>query len=71
MVFSSPNYDYMLLGETRYERVNTEGNSAFEIPVTAFDTQLPVVADTVAMSVPHEIEYTITFDIAGLAADPA
>ncbi|MBQ1490539.1 MAG: hypothetical protein IIZ39_01155 [Blautia sp.] len=62
VVFSSPNYDYMLVEGTRYERVNTEGNSTFEIPVTAFDTQLPVIADTVAMSKPHEISYTIYLD---------
>lgn len=36
------------------------GNSVFVIPVAALDTPLEVVADTVAMSKPHEIEYTIT-----------
>ena len=62
VVFSSANYDYMVVEETHYDRVNTEGNSTFEIPVAAFDTQLPVVADTVAMSKPHEISYTIYLD---------
>ena len=41
-------------------------NSTFEIPVAAFDQILPVVADTVAMSEPHEVEYTLTFDSASL-----
>ena len=41
--------------------VNDEGNSVFEIPVAAFDEEIPVTADTVAMSVPHEVEYTLTF----------
>jgi len=31
------------------------------IPVSALDTPLAVTADTVAMSTPHEIEYTLTF----------
>ena len=38
----------------------------FEIPVTALDTPLDVVGDTVAMSTPHEIEYTLTFASASL-----
>ena len=41
--------------------MNTEGDSAFEIPVEAFDEEIPVIANTIAMSKPHEIEYTITF----------
>ena len=41
--------------------VNTEGNSVFEVPVSAFDEAIPVTADTTAMSIPHEIEYTLTF----------
>ena len=45
---------------------NTEGISTFEIPVTALDTPLDVVGDTVAMSTPHEIEYTLTFASASL-----
>lgn len=62
IVWSSPNYDYMLVNDEKYLPVNTEGNSAFEIPVASFDTALDVIADTVAMSKPHEIEYTLTFD---------
>ena len=34
----------------------------------ALDTALAVTADTVAMSTPHEIDYTLTFDSATLAA---
>lgn len=59
--WSSPNYDYMIVDGEKYLPVNTEGNSAFQIPVTAFDEPLTVIGDTVAMSTPHEIEYTITF----------
>ena len=61
IVWSSPNYDYMI--------VDGEGNSTFEIPVAALDAALDVTADTVAMSTPHEIEYTLTFDSASLKAN--
>ena len=62
VVWSSPNYDYMLVDGEKYEPVNTEGNSTFEIPVDGFDYPMEVVGDTVAMSEPHEIEYTLQFD---------
>lgn len=61
IVWSSPNYDYMKVDGEKYLQINEEGNSAFEIPVSAFDRRLSVAADTIAMSVPHEIEYTLTF----------
>ena len=61
IVWSSPNYDYMIVDGEKYLPTNTEGNSTFEIPVAALDTPLDVVGDTVAMSTPHEIEYTLTF----------
>ena len=68
IVWSSPNYDYMLIDGEKYLPINTEGNSTFVIPVAALDTALAVTADTVAMSTPHEIDYTLTFDSATLAA---
>lgn len=62
IIWSSPYYDYMKLGEEKYEPVNKEGNSTFELPVEQFDCPMEVVGDTVAMSTPHEIEYTLQFD---------
>ena len=59
--WSSPNYDYMLVDGEKYLPVNTEGNSVFEIPIYFFDEPMNVIGDTVAMSTPHEIEYTLTF----------
>ena len=59
--WSSPNYDYMVVDGEKYLPVNTEGNSVFQIPVEAFDQDIVVIADTVAMSTPHEIEYTLNF----------
>ena len=59
--WSSPNYDYMVVNGEKYLPVNTEENSVFRIPVEAFDRDITVIADTVAMSTPHEIEYTLNF----------
>ena len=59
--WSSPNYDYMLVDGEKYLPVNTDGNSVFEVPVEALDAPLTMIGDTVAMSTPHEVEYTVTF----------
>ena len=59
--WSSPNYDYMIVDGEKYLPVNTEGNSVFEIPVSVLDEPMTVIGDTVAMSKPHEVEYTLTF----------
>ena len=66
VVWSSSSYDYMKVDGVQYNVVNTGGNSTFVIPVAAFDFALPVLADTIAMSTPHEIEYTLYFDSASL-----
>lgn len=68
LVWSSANYDYMKVDGVRYDAVIEDGHSVFTVPVASLEEPLPVVADTVAMSTPHEIEYTITFDAATLAA---
>ena len=60
--WSSPNYDYMIVNGEKYLPVNTEGNSVFEIPWSVFDAPVTVLADTTAMSQPHEIEYKIRLD---------
>ena len=62
IIWSSSNYDYMKVGGEKFDLVNTEGNSSFEIPVSAFDWKMQVIADTIAMSEPHEVEYTLVFD---------
>ena len=58
--WNSPNYDYMIVDGETYLPTNTEGDSVFEIPVSVFEQPIHVIGDTVAMSKPHEIEYTIT-----------
>ena len=66
IVWGSKNYDYMKVDDIQYFPINEEGNSAFEIPVSIFDRPMPVIADTVAMSQPHEIAYTLLFDSASI-----
>lgn len=59
LTWSSPNYDYMKVGGETYLPVNADGNSVFEIPVAIFDRPTALLADTVAMSQPYEIEYAL------------
>lgn len=59
--WNSPNYDYMIVEGEKILPANTEGNSVFEIPVTTFDEPFVVIGDTIAMSKPHEVEYTLIF----------
>ncbi len=66
IAFSSSNYDYMLVEDVRYDAEIVEDHSTFTIPVACFDWKMPVVADTIAMSVPHEVSYTLLFDSASL-----
>ena len=65
VIWSSSHYEYMTIGETKYEPVNTEGNSTFEIPVE-LDKDIAVSALTTAMSEPHLIHYVLRFDSATL-----
>lgn len=65
IVWSSANYDYMIVDGVRYEPEILDGHSVFEIPVE-LDKDLPVIGDTTAMSTPHEIEYVLHFDSATL-----
>ena len=60
--WSSSNYDYMVVDNTKYLPTNEEGmNSVFEIPILSMDEQMPVIADTTAMGSPKEIQYHLTF----------
>lgn len=71
VVWSSPNYDYMIVDGDKYLPINTEGNSEFEIPVPALDEPFDVIGDTVAMSTPHEIAYRLTVSVANRAENSA
>lgn len=66
--FSSPHYDYLIKDGIKYLPVNTEGNSVFEIPVGPLDEPAAIIADTTAMSEPHEIDYNLVFDASSVRA---
>ncbi len=62
LIWSSVYYDYMILqGAYFYNLTEDGGPSTFEIPVTAIDEPMPVIADTTAMGEPVEIQYVLTF----------
>lgn len=62
LLWSSAYYDYMIVGGQTYYNLTTDGgNSTFEIPITAMDTGMSVIADTTAMGEPVEIQYILTF----------
>lgn len=67
LVWSSDKYDYMIVGGEKLLPEYADGHSVFTVAVGSLEKPLPVTADTVAMSTPHEIEYTVTFDAASLA----
>lgn len=64
--WSSSHYDYMLVDGKKYLPISEEGYSTFEIPITVFNEPMDVIADTTAMSTPHEISYQLTFDLEGV-----
>jgi hypothetical protein len=64
IVWSSDNYDYVIVDGTKILTEIRDGKSVCVIPVAAFDCALKVTADTTAMSRPHEIDYTLRFDAA-------
>lgn len=83
IVWSSSNYDYMILGGKKYLNENSGGKSAFTLPLSLSSAQiknlesgnlgkilftLKVRADTTAMGRPHEIEYELVFGENGEAA---
>lgn len=59
-VWSSSNFDQMVVDGVKYLPVNKEGNSTFEIPIPSLDCTMKVQAETTAMSTPHMIDYTLT-----------
>ncbi|MCR4903854.1 MAG: hypothetical protein K6A23_13415, partial [Butyrivibrio sp.] len=61
LIWSSKNYDYMLVDGVKYNNEAPEGeNSVFTVPVPGFGQSYTVIGDTTAMSTPHEIEYLLT-----------
>ena len=67
IVWSSSNDDYMKVDGVRYDAVIENDRSVFTIPVTCCDWKMAVIADTIAMSQPHEIDYALRFDSASIS----
>lgn len=67
VVWSSENYDLMVVDGEEYLPVPRAGNSTFEVPVSTVSGDLPIQAETTAMSEPHLIDYVIHFDTSTLA----
>lgn len=65
IVWSSPNYEYMLVDGVQYDPIQESGNSTFQIPVV-LGQKMAVSASTVAMSQPHLVDYTLYLDGASL-----
>ena len=71
--WDSPHYDYMIVDGEKYEPTNKDElanaddesgiGSIFEIPVKVLNEPFKVIADTTAMSEPHEIEYDLTLTL--------
>lgn len=62
LTWSSSNYDYMIVEGEKYLNLSGEdANSEFVVPVTSLDGEMPVIADTLAMGTPHEVQYSLTF----------
>lgn len=72
IVWSSKNYDYIIAGGKKYLNENPDGNSTFTFPVSSIKKarksenggiekpfSLKIIADTLAMGAPHEIEYEL------------
>lgn len=69
IIWSSANYDYMKVDGQQYDAEIKDGHSVCVIPVAYFSRPLGVIADTTAMSTPHEIEYTLLFDAVTIVPD--
>ena len=61
VIWSSKNYDLMIVNGQEYTPTYENELSCFTIPVSTLGTPLPVQAETTAMSQPHMIDYTLTF----------
>ena len=60
VVWSSSNYDLMVVDGVEYQPTTVEGGSTFALPVSA---------ETLAMGSPHMVDYTLTFDSSSLEGE--
>ena len=69
LVWNSKNYDYMIVDGVRYDNETPGEESSFTVPVKSIDEPLKIIADTTAMSTPHEIEYVIYWEKDDISAE--
>ena len=62
--WNSKSYDYMIVEGVKYMNLTPGDSSSFSFPIKELGKKIDVIANTVAMSRPHEIEYTLTFTLA-------
>ena len=62
--WNSKSYDYMIVDDVKYLNLSPGDSSSFSFPIKELGKKIDVIANTVAMSRPHEIEYTLTFTLA-------
>lgn len=60
IVWSSSSYDLMIVDGKEYKPVSVEGGARFMVEIPSLDKPLEIKAETVAMSAPHMIDYTLT-----------
>ena len=63
IMWSSKNYDYMIVDDVKYMNLTPGENSSFSFPIKELGKPMDVIGDSVAMSKPHEIEYKLTFTL--------
>ena len=68
IVWSSSNYDLMVVDGEEYLPVPRAGNSTFEIPVSTLDTDQAVKARTTVENESRTEDYTLHFDSSTLQA---
>lgn len=68
IVFGTRKIDYVIVDGEKYLPTSTEGGAAFTVPVAGFDRKLSIIVDSTAIKPAAEVEYTMTFDSASIAA---
>ncbi len=70
IVFSSPNYKCVRIGDVVYDSVCDEKTSRVEFPVTV-NQSMTMFGTTTAMSAAHEVEYSIFIRVDALKSESA
>ena len=66
ITMSSSTFDKLVYGGVEYKPTNTSGNSVFSFPISELG-DISLSMETVAMSEPHMIDYTLSLDASSIA----